>query len=133
MDEVEGEQETNGASGEHDCKGHDQGIAKVECSRNWSAQAPEIEHQVVNRVEEHIECDRARSKEVLPPPFSVLHAKVHVGEDQRNLTTDYDQQEEDNEQEAKDIVEPSQPNAGKDEEELNEESTKWQCSHTEHK
>ena len=50
MDEVEWEQEANGTSRQHDGKSHDQGVAKVERRGDWPAQAPEVEHQVVDRV-----------------------------------------------------------------------------------
>jgi hypothetical protein len=58
---------------------------------------------------------------------------MHVGQNQRNLTADYDHHEKHDEQEAKDIVESPQPDGRKNEEELNEEGIERQCSHTEYK
>nr|GLL47225.1 Os02g0722350 [Ipomoea trifida] len=46
---------------------------------------------------------------------------MHVSEDNRNFRTNDHQQEEDNEQKSKDIIEPSKPDTREDKEELNKE------------
>lgn len=120
VDEREWCQEPNSPSSQHNCKRDNESISNVERSRNWATQASEIKHQVVDRVQEHIKRYCSRGKESFPPPTPIFRTKMHVGKNNRYLSTDHNQQEEDNKEEPKHIVEPSEPNTWKNKEQLNE-------------
>ena len=111
VDEVERCEESNGAGGEHDGRYHEQGVSDVEHGRHRATQAVQIKHQVVDRVQEDVECNGARGKERFPPPAVILHTEVHVGEDDGNFGADNDEQHEHNEEESKDIIHAAHPDA----------------------
>ena len=55
----------------------------------------------------------------------VLTTKLEIAEHYRDLSAGDDQDHEDQEEEAKEVIELVQPHGGQDEEELNEDSAKW--------
>jgi hypothetical protein len=132
VDEVEGDEEPDGAGGEHDGGHHEQRVADVEGGGHRPAEAVQVEHKVVDGVEEDVEGHGAGGEERLPPPAVILHAEVHVGEHDGDLGADDDEQHQHDEQEAKDVVDAAHPDARHDEEELDEERAEGERAGAQH-
>mmetsp|Transcript_10839 Transcript_10839/g.34246 ORF Transcript_10839/g.34246 Transcript_10839/m.34246 type:complete len:406 (+) Transcript_10839:509-1726(+) len=80
----------------------------------------ELGCKVKDRIEEEVARRRAAREEGAPPPVVVLGAELEVAHDDRDLGARQDEDEHDEEEEAKDIVELVQPDRAQDEEELDE-------------
>lgn len=120
VDEAEWRNKPNCASCQHNSNHHEEWVPNVEGRRYWSTQALEVKNKIVDRVQENVDCHRSRWEERLPPPFPVLNAKVHVSQNQWNLSADNNEEQQDNEEESKNIVHTTHPYAWHDEEELDE-------------
>jgi len=92
----------------------------------------QIEDKIIDGVHEHIQSHGSRREERLPPPPMILHAQVHVRQHHGHLRAHNDQQDQHHKQKPEYVVHPPHPNAGHDEEELNEERAEGQRARSQH-
>lgn len=84
----------------------------------------QLAEEVVDAVDEEIECCAAWGEEAAPPPMVILSTQVEVAEQHGRLRARHHQDEEYKEQEAKHVVGLRGPDGVEDKEELDEDAAK---------
>jgi len=118
---------SDGARQDEETEGHDESVSKIEEDGDEFVDL-EFCEEVEDGIKEHIECTGSRGQECSPPPMIVLATKLEVAHDDGDLGASQDQNDEDNGQKSKNVVELMQPNGGQDEEQFDEDGSEGKDS-----
>jgi len=124
LDEEEASVETNGASEGEESQSHDGSVSEVQKDRNELCDL-ELREEIKDDIKIHVESRCSWSQESPPMPVVILTTKLEVTHDDGDLSTCQDEDQEHDSKETEDVIELVKPNWWKNEEQLNEDSTKW--------
>lgn len=86
----------------------------------------EIVLVVIDRVQKHVKRTRTWRQERAPPPMPILRCELEIHHYDGDLSAGDGKDEQDEEEEAKHVVDTMQPNGGEDEVEFDEDGAKGQ-------
>jgi hypothetical protein len=79
----------------------------------------------MNRVQEEVDGSEATGQERPPPPVVVLCTQMEIAKKDRRFRAGDNQNDEDKEEKSKHVVHLVRPDAVENEEQLDEDATKW--------